>query len=135
MISFILFNNNNEKIILFTKISFYTYIISFLISFLFNPGIPKREYFSKKFVKEYKGNFKNLINCDKCNITIPSSLKVGHCIYCKICIKGYDHHCPWIGKCIGKYTKIPFYLFLISAFLYIGGSVFIFIIYIKKSFD
>lgn len=25
-----------------------------------------------------------------------------HCHECEICVQGYDHHCPWIGKCIGK---------------------------------
>lgn len=134
VISLILFKNNNDKIILFEKFSFYSYLITFLISFLFNPGIPKREYYSKKYLKEYKGDFKSIRTCDKCNITIPSSLNAGHCIYCNICIKGYDHHCPWIGKCVGKYTKIPFYLFLICTLLYIGSSILTLINYMKKSF-
>ena len=44
VISLILFKNNNDKIILFEKFSFYSYLITFLISFLFNPGIQNREY-------------------------------------------------------------------------------------------
>ena len=120
--------------IIIENISFYVYIISFLISFLLNPGIPKREYYSKKVNKEYKGDFSKLKSCDQCNIIIPKSLNVGHCIYCNICIKSYDHHCPWIGKCIGKYTKIPFYLFLLSVLIYIINSIVIFITYIKMYF-
>ena len=132
IISFFLFRYNNKIIVLIENISFYTYIITFLISFLLNPGIPKREYYySKKVNKEYKGDFSKLKNCPKCNIIIPKSLKVGHCVYCNICIRNYDHHCPWIGKCIGRYTKIPFYIFLISVLIYIINSILIFITYIK----
>ena len=106
-----------------------------MIIFLINPGIPGRNHFQNEYFEKYEGNPKLLTRCDICNILILRKYKCGHCAFCNICVMKQDHHCPWIGKCIGKYTKIPFYLFLISAFLYIGGSVFIFIIYIKKSFD
>ena len=130
----ILFKKNFELMIMIEKISFITHIITFLIPFLLNPGIPKREYYRKKFEKEYKENFSKLIVCDKCNITIPKSLNVGHCIYCNICIEDYDHHCPWIGKCIGKYTKIPFYFFLFGILFYIISSLTTFFTFCKHIF-
>ena len=116
------------------KLSILTHIITFLIPFLINPGIPKREYFRKKFEKEYKGDFSKLKLCDKCNIIFPKILNVGHCIYCNICIKDYDHHCPWIGKCIGKYNKIPFFLFLIGILFYIISSIITFIFFLRNNF-
>ena len=119
--------------ILIEKISFITHIITFLIPFLMNPGIPKREYYKKRFEKEYKGDFKKLKSCDKCNILIPKKLNVGHCVYCNICVKDYDHHCPWIGKCIGKYNKIPFYLFLFGMLFYIISSIITFITYLSNN--
>ena len=52
--------------IIIEKASFIAHIITFLVPFLLNPGIPKREYYRKKFEKEYKGDFSQLKLCDKC---------------------------------------------------------------------
>ena len=34
-----------------------------------------------------------------------------HCSTCNVCIKGYDHHCPWTSKCIGEANLYRFYFF------------------------
>ena len=44
-----------------------------------------------------------------------------HCFDCDVCIEGYDHHCPWIGKCVGKNNICAFYIFLFITF----GTLFI----------
>ena len=126
--------DNYKILILIEKISFLSYLVNFFYCFLINSGIPKREYYSKRILKENKGDFSKFTKCDKCNIIIPKSFKVGHCIYCNICIKNYDHHCVWIGKCVGRYTKIAFYLFLIGISCYIINSILMFIFYIKMKF-
>ena len=133
IISIFIFKNNYKEIILVEKISFISYLISFIFCCLINPGIPKRDYYYKTFEKEYKGKFK-LIKCDKCSILFPKNIKINHCIYCNICIRNYDHHCVWVGKCVGKYTKIPFYLFVISILCYILCSIVLFITFIKINF-
>ena len=47
----------------------------------------------------------------------------GHCFDCNVCVEGYDHHCPWTGKCIGKKNLAFFYVFLISILFVFGYFV------------
>lgn len=50
--------------------------------------------------------------CVECRIIRePTTM---HCTYCDVCIYGYDHHCPWIGKCVGRDNLRDFYLFLLA---------------------
>ena len=128
------FEENYDIIIFIEKISFIMHLITLCIPFLINPGIPKREYYKKRIEKEYKGDYKKLKCCDKCNIIIPKNFRVAHCNYCNICIQEYDHHCPWIGKCVAKYTKIPFYFFILGILFYIFSSIVTFIAFIRNHF-
>lgn len=43
--------------------------------------------------------------CSICKIAVPESMMSGHCFTCGYCIEGMDHHCPWMGQCIGKRNK------------------------------
>jgi hypothetical protein len=47
-----------------------------------------------------------------------------HCPDCNVCIEGYDHHCPWIGKCVGSNNSCSFYFFLMMIF---GNLIFCFV--------
>ena len=51
--------------------------------------------------------------CEQCK-TEKMAPGVEHCPDCGVCIEGYDHHCPWVGKCIGKKNLKVFYVFLAS---------------------
>lgn len=50
--------------------------------------------------------------CDICNVHRP--LRAIHCMDCNCCIDEMDHHCPWMGKCIGKKNMKWFILFNLS---------------------
>ena len=125
--------NNNKIVIFLQHIIFSCYICCYLFLLLVNPGVPGKEHFLNEYYKNYKGDYNKLQRCQKCNIIVPKKFKSGHCKYCNICIMKYDHHCPWIGKCVGKYNLIVFYIFLFFAsFFYLNGLL-IFFLYVKNN--
>lgn len=55
--------------------------------------------------------------CDICNVNqYPGT---AHCSYCNCCIEKLDHHCPWMGKCIGKKNMKWFQRFIAVIVVYI----------------
>ena len=111
------------------KFSYLSLLISIIMIFLINPGIPGRKYFCKNSRTDER---KNYDFCYKCNLITPKELNITHCDKCDICILKYDHHCNWIGKCIGKGNIIFFISLVISLFLFLFSAFFIiFIIFIK----
>ena len=109
------------------------YITSFIILVLMNPGIPGKDHYKLEYFKKYRGDYKLLHICKKCNILLLKNLKSSHCALCNICIMKYDHHCPWIGKCIGKYNFILFYFFLLFASLFFLNGMVLFALYLKNN--
>ncbi len=49
--------------------------------------------------------------CTKCSIEQP--LRTKHCRSCNRCVATYDHHCPWIGNCVGEKNRRFFFIFLV----------------------
>lgn len=60
--------------------------------------------------------------CDFCNVYQPPD--GAHCPDCNVCIAGYDHHCIWMGVCIGKGNMKSFVRFNLFWILYLLYSVF-----------
>ena len=62
--------------------------------------------------------------CRLCRFKVP--VRSYHCSYCDVCIEGYDHHCPWTSKCIGKNNLGRFYFFLFMTPVFIVYCSFVF---------
>jgi len=48
--------------------------------------------------------------CKVCCMHQP--LRTKHCRDCGRCIRTHDHHCPWVGTCIGEGNRCHFFWFL-----------------------
>ena len=62
-----------------------------------------------------------LRRCGYCNIVQP--LRAKHCEDCNRCVHRYDHHCPWLGNCVGKKNHRFFSVSLFLETILIGWSI------------
>ena len=61
--------------------------------------------------------------CKSCKIYKP--LRTHHCHICNRCVLKMDHHCPWIGNCVGFANHRAFVLFLLWITIGCGMSAFL----------
>ena len=50
--------------------------------------------------------------CETCFIFRPP--RTSHCHTCNNCVQNFDHHCFWLGTCIGKRNYLYFYWYLLT---------------------
>ena len=139
---FIILNKNKINIKILETIFFILSEFFCLLSIFSSPGIfpsnisnplnKKKSYkntnFPYKFRERFyvlKGRLYKIKSCYTCLIIRP--LGSSHCAKCNMCIEKIDHHCPWLGNCIGINNYKYFYLFLIFMIIYMSFSEFIYI--------
>lgn len=69
----------------------------------------------QKYMDILNGRITRVKYCEECDIYRPP--RTIHCGLCGCCIERLDHHCPWIGTCVGKRNYKYFLFFLWSVFL------------------
>lgn len=96
-------------------------LLAYFLTATLNPGLPRADYAERVKDPTQKSNYKK---CKDCGLWINCHKSTYHCLDCGVCIEGFDHHCPWMTKCIGRRTKVLFYVFITLTF-----SLFIYYIF------
>ena len=110
-------------------------IINLILGSCTDPGIFPRQgkdfYYITKRVMQRKvinGHCIPLIYCYSCSLFRPP--RSSHCAVCDNCVERFDHHCIWLGTCVGKRNYKYFYFLLTCLLVNYAFEIICSIIYI-----
>ena len=122
MITLLLIENNNTSIvypILIISVLYIIQIVSTILGGFSDPGILPRQvkdyyYYANKpsLIYVINGHIFKLNYCSSCSLFRPP--RTSHCSLCDNCVERFDHHCIWLGTCIGKRNYRYFYILTLS---------------------
>ena len=117
----IIFDTKNKSSYMFTKVfTSILYLIEIYATIrggCSDPGILPKQYTGfvlkarteRRFV--IRGYLQNLNYCPTCDIFKPP--RTSHCSKCNNCVQKFDHHCLWLGTCVGQRNYKFFYLLIL----------------------
>ncbi|BFU23915.1 zinc finger protein containing protein [Entamoeba histolytica HM-3:IMSS] len=74
-------------------------------------GFPVKQFYNVR----YQNKILPRNTCETCNLVRP--LRGSHCRICNRCVNEFDHHCGWIGNCVGERNKGRFVVFVCVVFI------------------
>lgn len=116
-----LIGHTNTINIVIPALSFITACISFVACAFTDPGIIPRckpGESAEKPIQPMDVDGKPVKFCQTCRIYRPRRAK--HCKFCDNCVEKFDHHCPWVGTCVGKRNYRYFACFIFSVTILSG---------------
>jgi len=89
---------------------------------------------SKEYLIIHNGIFQKFKFCNTCFIIRP--LRSHHCFDCNNCVERFDHHCPWLGTCVGirNYRYFFGFLFCVNVLIIYIISLSSFHLYLNLNF-
>jgi len=108
-------------------------IIFYFILFFSNPGYQDNNDSHYSNLLEVLDDKKDVIKyCPITFILLKDNSKF--CLICQKYIKGFNHHCYWVGNCIGENNFNKFIFFLLLCIINTGYNLLLIIIYFLPQF-
>ena len=104
--------NNLAFSISYLVISGIVFLLYFILSFS-DPGKMVTQYKDILSIVEKGEDIENF--CPYC--LVKKTYRSLHCLICQKCVDEFDHHCFWVGNCIGKKNYTLFFIFLVYILL------------------
>ena len=122
-------------------------LVAFALTAFSDPGIIPRGILPPEVETAYKGpvhikqrlciggKLVEIKWCSTCHVFRPP--RSFHCYICNNCVERFDHHCPWIGNCIGLRNYAYFSFFVNTLQLVCVWALFhcVWILYLRATSD